>query len=77
MAAESLVLGIRAARCGRGQAKIQQQLFSFISTVVNSICCVSSVTVAHVIKVLLKKKIIEHVKFRCALFLISSPETWP
>lgn len=76
MAAESLFFSIRAVRCVRGQAKIQQQLSCFITTVVNNICCVSGVTVAHAIKFLLKI-VIEHIKFRCVSFLISSPETWP
>lgn len=76
MAAESLFFGIREVRCVRGQAKIQLQLFCFITTVVNSICCVFGVTVAHAIKLLLKIRI-EHIKFRCVSFLISSPETWP
>lgn len=76
MATESLFFSVQAVRCVRGQAKIWQQLFCFISTVVNSICCVFAVTAAHTIKFLLKI-IIEQVKFRCVSFLISSPETWP
>lgn len=67
---------MRAVRCVRGQAKIQQQLFCFISNVVNSICRIFGVTVAHAIMFLLKI-IIEQVQFRCVSFVISSPETWP